>query len=154
MGKRAQRLDAGADQACEPAGSEARSGHALSTRARDDIVIVSLVVIVIVATAVSLLLGKYPIEPTDAVCMLLGQVFPIDQFWTNQQQTLFFNVRLPRILLALMVGCCLAAAGAAFQGTFQNPLVSPDILGASQGAASSWGRARSRRACRRSPSPS
>lgn len=40
--------------------------------------------------------------------MLLGQVFPIDQFWTNQQQTLFFNVRLPRILLALMVGCCLA----------------------------------------------
>ena len=49
--------------------------------------------------------------------------------------TLFFNVRLPRILLALMVGCCLACAGAAYQGTFQNPLVSPDILGASQGAA-------------------
>ena len=44
-------------------------------------------------------------------------------------------MRLPRILLALLVGCCLAAAGAAFQGTFQNPLVSPDILGASQGAA-------------------
>ena len=34
-----------------------------------------------------------------------------------------------------MVGCCLACAGAAYQGTFQNPLVSPDILGASQGAA-------------------
>lgn len=44
-------------------------------------------------------------------------------------------MRLPRILLALMVGCCLACAGAAYQGTFQNPLVSPDILGASQGAA-------------------
>lgn len=48
---------------------------------------------------------------------------------------MFFNVRVPRIMLAIMVGCCLSAAGAAFQGTFQNPLVSPDILGASQGAA-------------------
>jgi len=67
--------------------------------------------------------------------MLLGTVFPIDQTWTEQQASLFFNVRLPRILLAVMVGCCLASAGAAFQGTFQNPLVSPDILGASQGAA-------------------
>lgn len=37
-------------------------------------------------------------------------------------------------MLALFVGCCLSAAGCAFQATFQNPLVSPDILGASQGA--------------------
>ncbi|WP_255409490.1 iron chelate uptake ABC transporter family permease subunit [Gordonibacter sp. Marseille-P4307] len=42
---------------------------------------------------------------------------------------------LTRILLALMVGCCLSIAGAAYQGAFQNPLVFPDILGASQGAA-------------------
>ena len=67
--------------------------------------------------------------------MLVSRLFPLDAFWTDQQATLFFNVRLPRILLGLMVGCSLAAAGAAFQGTFQNPLVSPDILGASQGAA-------------------
>lgn len=90
---------------------------------REDFVIMALAVILVVITSVSLMLGKFPIEPHEAICMLLGQVFPIDQFWTNQQQTLFFNVRLPRILLALMVGCCLAAAGAAFQGTFQNPLV-------------------------------
>lgn len=89
----------------------------------------------VVAMAVSLLLGRYPISPGEAVQMLASLVFPVDQTWTTQQQTMFFNVRLPRILLALMVGCCLAAAGAAFQGTFQNPLVSPDILGASQGAA-------------------
>lgn len=67
--------------------------------------------------------------------MLVDCIVPLDQTWTSQQATLFFNVRLPRILLALMVGCCLAVAGAAYQGTFQNPLVSPDILGASQGAA-------------------
>ncbi|MBC2888864.1 iron ABC transporter permease [Gordonibacter massiliensis] len=89
----------------------------------------------VVAVGVSLMLGRYPIAPDEAVRMLLGKVFPLDQTWTAQQETLFFNVRLPRIMLALMVGCCLSAAGAAFQGTFQNPLASPDILGASQGAA-------------------
>ena len=69
--------------------------------------------------------------------MLGNQVAPdlIEPTWTNQQASIFFNVRLPRIVLALLIGCCLASAGAAFQGTFQNPLVSPDLLGASQGAA-------------------
>ena len=75
------------------------------------------------------MLGRYPISPDEALGMLASRLF------LDQQATLFFNVRLPRILLGLMVGCSLAAAGAAFQGTFQNPLVSPDILGASQGAA-------------------
>ena len=83
------------------------------------------------------MLGRYPIEPAQAIAMLVDQIpsVSLPQTWTDQQATLFFNVRLPRIVLALMVGCCLATAGAAFQGTFQNPLVSPDILGASQGAA-------------------
>ncbi|NLG10675.1 MAG: iron ABC transporter permease [Coriobacteriaceae bacterium] len=100
-----------------------------------DLFIVGMSVLLIVAMSVSLMLGRYPIEPQQAVRMLMSIVLPIDQTWTEQQASLFFNVRLPRILLAVMVGCCLASAGAAFQGTFQNPLVSPDILGASQGAA-------------------
>ncbi|RDB63167.1 ABC transporter permease [Gordonibacter sp. 28C] len=102
---------------------------------RANYIIVGLAVFMVVAVGVSLMLGRYPIAPDEAVSMLLGKVFPVDQTWTAQQETLFFNVRLPRIMLALMVGCCLSAAGAAFQGTFQNPLASPDILGASQGAA-------------------
>lgn len=44
------------------------------------------------------------------------------------------NIRLPRILAAFFVGAALATAGSAYQGMFQNPLVSPDILGASAGA--------------------
>ena len=106
---------------------------AASRRAR--FVVLALARILIGATAISLLLGRYPIDPAQAVAMLVNQIVPLDPIWTEQQVTLFFNVRLPRILLALMVGCCLACAGAAYQGTFQNPLVSPDILGASQGAA-------------------
>lgn len=102
-----------------------------------DLTILVLAIIAVVIAGVSLVLGRYPIEPLNAICMLLDKIpfVAIDPTWSNQDETIFFNVRLPRILLALMVGCCLATAGAAFQGTFQNPLVSPDILGASQGAA-------------------
>ena len=106
-----------------------------SSERKANIFIVVLAVIVVLVTGISLALGKFPISPGDALGMLVNKVIPLDATWTSQQETLFFNVRLPRILLALMVGCCLSAAGAAFQGTFQNPLVSPDILGASQGAA-------------------
>ncbi|MCB6563223.1 MULTISPECIES: FecCD family ABC transporter permease [Gordonibacter] len=91
--------------------------------------------LVVASTLASLMLGRFPITPAEAGGMLANLVVPIEPFWTAQQETLFFQVRLPRIALALLVGCSLAAAGAAFQGTFQNPLVSPDILGASQGAA-------------------
>ena len=114
------------DCACPRASQAARRGRA---------VIAGLTVFVVLAAGASLMLGRYPIDPLQAVAMLVDQVVPLQQTWTDQQATLFFNVRLPRVLLALMVGCCLAVAGASYQGTFQNPLVSPDILGASQGAA-------------------
>ena len=118
-------------------GASRRGAACLSGRSgrRANAIIAGLAVFMVVAAGVSLMLGRYPIAPGEAVGMLLSTFLPLDQTWTAQQETLFFNVRLPRIVLALMVGCCLAAAGAAFQGTFQNPLVSPDILGASQGAA-------------------
>ena len=95
----------------------------------------ALGVLVVASTLASLMLGRFPITPAEAGGMLANLVVPIEPFWTAQQETLFFQVRLPRIALALLVGCSLAAAGAAFQGTFQNPLVSPDILGAAFGAA-------------------
>ena len=108
--------------------------HARKNR-RANAILVVLGVIVVALAIFSFLVGRYPISPDKVVCMLAGQIAPIDAFWTDQEATIFFNVRLPRVVLALLVGCCLASAGAAYQGTFQNPLVSPDILGASQGAA-------------------
>lgn len=50
-------------------------------------------------------------------------------------ETVVFNLRLPRIIAAMLVGAALSTAGAAYQGMFKNPLVSPDILGATAGAA-------------------
>jgi len=54
---------------------------------------------------------------------------------SEQVQTILLQIRGPRIVAAMAVGMALAVAGAAFQGLFRNPLVSPDILGASAGAA-------------------
>ena len=45
------------------------------------------------------------------------------------------SVRFPRIIAATVIGMALAAAGASYQGLFRNPMVSPDLLGASSGAA-------------------
>ena len=78
--------------------------------------------------------GRYGIAPGQLITILLAKVFPIPQTWPDTLNTVVFQVRLPRILAAMMVGAALSAAGAAYQGMFKNPLVSPDILGASAGA--------------------
>lgn len=132
---------AGSTRSTEGVPPRSRDGKAAAQCAsrrnarRGTLILIALGALVIASTLASLMLGRYPITPVEAFGMLANLVFPVDPFWTSQQETLFFQVRLPRIVLALMVGCSLAAAGAAYQGTFQNPLVSPDILGASQGAA-------------------
>lgn len=99
------------------------------------VILIGLGVCLVVLAIVSFLVGRYPISPDKVVGILASGIVPVDQFWTDQEAIIFFNVRLPRVLLAMLVGCSLSSAGAAYQGTFQNPLVSPDILGASQGAA-------------------
>lgn len=88
----------------------------------------------IVVAIVSLGIGRFYVDPYTIVKILTSQVFPIDQTWTNMEETVVMNVRFPRIILALLIGGGLAMAGASFQGMFGNPLVSPDILGVSAGA--------------------
>lgn len=96
---------------------------------------VLLVLLLLVALCVSLSVGRYDgLNPADAVGILLSGVFPIEQTWTDAAANLVWNVRLPRMLAAMLVGAALSVAGAAYQGMFQNPMVSPDILGATNGA--------------------
>ena len=58
----------------------------------------------------------------------------LSRTWTDQQEAVVLNIRMPRIALACLVGCCLATSGTAYQSVFQNPMAAPDILGASSGA--------------------
>lgn len=83
----------------------------------------------------SVVLGRYPIGIRELGGILLSKVADIEPFWTLTQESLLLQHRLPRIILACLVGCCLASAGASYQGVFQNPMAAPDILGASSGAA-------------------
>jgi iron complex transport system permease protein len=98
-------------------------------------IVMGLGIILILTIIVSFFLGRFPISPGELFQILFSQIFPIEQTWTVQMEKILFNVRLPRILLACLIGCSLAAAGAAYQGIFQNPMAAPDILGATSGAA-------------------
>lgn len=95
--------------------------------------IVLLVFLPIVLFFGSFLMGRYPISPIDVVSTILCPVFPQLEV-SSTITTIVFEIRLPRIIAALVVGACLAMAGAAFQSIFKNPLVSSDLLGVSNGA--------------------
>lgn len=93
-----------------------------------------LVVLPIVLAVIALCLGRYIVAPGNALSILLDQVMPIEPHWEALEETVVLNIRLPRVLMALLIGGGLAVSGAAFQGLFGNPLVSPHILGVSSGA--------------------
>ena len=76
----------------------------------------------------SLSWGRFAIPVENVIQTLLGNNS------NDVQNNIIFNLRLPRILAAILVGSALAVAGATFQGIFRNPLVSPDLLGVSNGA--------------------
>lgn len=88
-----------------------------------------LIVLFIAVFFLSFMLGRYKIFPDELVKILLGL-----ETENASAVTVFFNIRLPRVLAALIIGASLSVSGASYQGMFRNPLVSPDILGASSGA--------------------
>jgi len=75
--------------------------------------------------------GRFPVGLGDLLLLALGRGDALP----DAARTVLWNLRLPRILAALLVGAALAGAGAAFQAMFRNPLASPDLLGVSAGAS-------------------
>ena len=80
-------------------------------------------------------LGRFPVGPGDIIGSIWAWLSGRPSDLPPQVETVIWNIRGPRVLAAILCGAALAVAGAAFQGLFRNPLVSPDILGASSGAA-------------------
>jgi iron complex transport system permease protein len=79
-------------------------------------------------------IGRYPVSLGELARVLWAKAVGGAQAH-DAVANVILQVRGPRVLAAAMVGAALAVAGTAFQGLFRNPLVSPDILGASSGAA-------------------
>ena len=94
---------------------------------------VLLVFLPIILFFASFLMGRYPVSPIDVVKTILSPIFP-QLTVSSTVNTIVWQIRLPRILAALLVGASLSMAGTAFQGIFKNPLVSSDLLGVSNGA--------------------
>lgn len=99
----------------------------------------ALVLGLAVELVLSLLIGAYSVPPLT-VLRILGHLalpapLPANPPWTGTEQEIVQSVRLPRVLVASIAGGGLGIAGAALQGLFRNPLVGPDIIGVSGGAA-------------------
>ena len=80
----------------------------------------------------SLFVGRYDLGPIEVLQMLFH---PTEEMKTTIEYSLIWDVRIPRSLLALLIGGALAISGGALQGIFRNPLVDSGMLGVSNGAA-------------------
>lgn len=92
-----------------------------------------MVVLVLVVLA-SLCLGRVTIPFLQTLKILFSPILSLEPDWSETTYSVVMDVRLPRILAGLLVGAALSISGASFQGVFQNPLVSPHILGVAAGA--------------------
>lgn len=94
----------------------------------------TLLLATILAGILSFWVGYYPLKPGEVILAFVSRLgISVDVL--PQAVTIFWSVRFPRILSALLIGACLSVSGAVYQGMFRNPLVSPDILGVSAGAS-------------------
>ena len=93
-----------------------------------------LTIVLIVCAFVSLTLGRYSLTASEIFNSLYSLITG-SSVQNEQANAVITQIRLPRIAFAVLVGAVLSASGAVYQGLFKNPLVSPDILGVSSGAA-------------------
>ena len=97
-------------------------------------IIPALMLLYIAVFILSFAAGRFPVKPSELIRILFSRILPIEQDWTRQAESVVFNIRLPRILVASLIGAGLSLSGLVFQMIFRNPMVSPDVLGTTSGA--------------------
>lgn len=98
------------------------------------IVLVACGIVVVLLAVASLGIGRFSTDVGTTLAILASPFTGQEATWTPNEYNVIMNIRLPRVVAAFLVGAALALSGASYQGVFQNPLVSPDILGVSYGA--------------------
>lgn len=94
----------------------------------------ALLVLLVLFALVALCVGRFQVHPLQAVRIIVSPFVNEPITWTSNEYSVIMNVRVPRVISAILVGAALAISGASYQAVFRNPLVSPDILGVSAGA--------------------
>lgn len=127
------------DAPTTPSVSEARAAERKTRnslyRSTYPIVMLVALVILVGVTYLSLITGRYPLELDELFRILGKNWFGMDLKVYKPAENMLLTVRIPRLLAAGLIGAALAIAGATFQAVFRNPLVSPYLLGVSQGAS-------------------
>jgi len=106
----------------------------LSHKIDHNLIIFILITLLIVTFIISFTIGRYPISLKQLITAFYLRITGNAASLNDINQAVLFDVRLPRIIAAILVGSALSVSGATFQGLFKNPMVSSDILGASAGA--------------------
>jgi len=96
--------------------------------------IIGLFGMLVAIALVALTIGRYPVSLGEIGAAFANKLFNAGYPLSPTAETVIFDIRIPRIIAAILIGMALSVSGAAYQGTFRNPLVSPDILGVSAGA--------------------
>ena len=111
--------------------------RAAGRRARPAILVVIGLGTLAVALVLGVALGSVAVAPGDTVAVLAHRLLGLDlaRTWSAATETIVMDLRLPRVLTAMVVGTGLAVAGATFQGLLRNPLADPYVLGTASGAA-------------------
>ena len=91
--------------------------------------------VLLAGLVLALAVGRYPVNAGELFDIIVAKLTGRASEAPAAAANVIWQIRGPRVLAAALVGAALAIAGAAFQGLFRNPLVSPDLLGASSGAA-------------------
>ena len=101
---------------------------------RSRVSILALVALAIL-TVIALAVGRYPLSFGDLILIIWAKLTGGVHHLPRESEAIVFELRGPRVLAAMVIGAALSGAGAIYQNMFRNPLVSPDILGVSSGAA-------------------
>ncbi len=93
--------------------------------------------LLLVAAVFAISFGSVEVPFFTTIAILISKIpfVHISPDWTVNTQAIIWDIRLPRVLLAGVVGMALAVAGATYQGLFRNPLADPYLIGVAQGAA-------------------
>jgi iron complex transport system permease protein len=112
-------------------------GIAAWVRGRPFVVGIAAIVVLLISVILGVGLGSVQIGPTDTVGVILWRTLGlrVGLDWAPATEAIIWELRLPRVLTAMVIGSGLAVAGATFQGLLRNPLADPYVLGTASGAA-------------------
>jgi iron complex transport system permease protein len=139
--ERRQRLNMSASTQTAPATTSNQSEYVFNgmsaSRARFRAGMVMLLVLLVASVILASGTGAVHVSSRAIISILANRtgLMHLSPTWPSSDETILFQIRLPRILAAGLVGAALSAAGVLFQGLLRNPLADPYVIGTSGGAA-------------------